>query len=236
MSHLGSTVCNISTDELAHRYKTTTPIKVFTVELKYLSEEEIQKLKNITKLDVKSALEHETQLVITNELRLSYIVRTASKMEKNSLILFNRREYGKKLYTEFLNDQTKEVFYIDGFTEDKKRTAIVASMEEGNNKILVASYGTFSTGINLKNLHFIYLTESYKSEILVRQSIGRGVRLHDDKKFICIIDIVDDFRMKGYTNFKYLHSLERKNIYKEQKFQHFTQMVDLLSAVKTDVI
>jgi superfamily II DNA or RNA helicase len=92
-------------------------------------------------------------------------------------------------------------------------------MEEGEDKILVASFGTFSTGISINNIHNVFFVESYKSEKIVRQSIGRGMRLKDGKERVNIIDFVDDFsRTKANKNYLLKHGEERMRIYREQGF------------------
>jgi len=93
-------------------------------------------------------------------------------------------------------------------------------MEEGNNKILVASFGTLSTGISIKNLHNIFLTESYKSEILIKQTFGRGMRLFKGKEKVIVIDFVDDFTWEGKENYLMKHSKERIQIYKKEHFEY----------------
>jgi hypothetical protein len=99
-----------------------------------------------------------------------------------------------------------------------------AAMEEGEGKIMIASFGTFSTGINVKNIHTIYLTESFKSEVIIRQSIGRGLRKHESKSMLNIVDFVDDMRYTGdgrlYKNYLYRHGEARREIYTEQKFPY----------------
>ena len=92
---------------------------------------------------------------------------------------------------------------------------------------MIASYGTFSTGINVKNIHTIYLTESFKSEVIIRQSIGRGLRKHKDKKKLVIIDFVDDYRSGKFKNYLYKHAEARQEIYKDQNFPYSVRQIDL---------
>ena len=87
--------------------------------------------------------------------------------------------------------------------------------------------GTVRTGINVKNIHTIYLTESFKSEIIIRQSIGRGLRKHVDKLKLITIDFVDDFRSGKFKNYLYKHSIARQEIYKEQNFPFTIRNIDL---------
>ena len=94
-------------------------------------------------------------------------------------------------------------------------------MEQGEDKILVASFGTFSTGISINNIHNVYFVESYKSEKIIRQSIGRGMRLFEGKERTNIIDFVDDFSLaKGNKNYSLKHGEDRMKIYKEQGFPY----------------
>lgn len=86
------------------------------------------------------------------------------------------------------------------------------------NAILVASYGTFSTGINVRRLHHIVLASPTKSRYRVLQSIGRGLRLHPSKRIIYVHDIVDDARVKTYTNSTYIHWQHRLAFYHEEQF------------------
>ena len=80
--------------------------------------------------------------------------------------------------------------------------------------------GTFSTGISVKNIHNIFFTESFKSEIVIRQSIGRGLRQHKDKDKLIIIDFVDNICYGNYKNYLYRHGSKRQEIYNEQLFKY----------------
>jgi len=91
--------------------------------------------------------------------------------------------------------------------------------------------GTFSTGINIENIHNIALTESFKSEIIIRQSIGRGLRKHHLKDKLVVLDFVDDLRCyqtadkKPWSNYLDKHAIVRRNIYKEQKFPYTIKQI-----------
>jgi type I site-specific restriction endonuclease len=91
-------------------------------------------------------------------------------------------------------------------------------MEAGEEVVIVASFGTFSTGISIKKIHNIFFTESFKSEVIIRQSIGRGLRQHESKDAVLIIDFVDDIRTIEWDNYLYKHSKVRQKIYKQEKF------------------
>ncbi len=93
-------------------------------------------------------------------------------------------------------------------------------MGSGENKVLVATFGTFSTGISINNLHNIFLVESYKSEILIKQSLGRGMRKMEGKDKVNVIDFVDDFSTPRYKNYLVKHGEARIQIYRNEKFKY----------------
>ena len=140
---------------------------------------------------------------------------------KNSLVLFHnvKDKYGRQIY-DYLREKTRDktVFYVDGATPIGLRDDYINRMEEGEDKILIASFGTFSTGISINNIHNVFFVESYKSEKIVRQSIGRGMRLMSGKEKVNIIDFVDDFSIGRSKNYLLKHGDERTKIYQEQGF------------------
>jgi superfamily II DNA or RNA helicase len=168
------------------------------------------------------ALELEKEYIHNSEKRKLFLTKLISKFKKNSLVLFHSIEYGTALYDFFRsNTQNIDFYYIDGSTPVERRNYIKAEMEKNGCekvKILVASYGTTSTGINIKNINNIVFVDSFKSDQIIRQSIGRGLRLHKDKEKLFVFDIVDRFHIK-LKNKLYEHYLERiKTIYDVQKF------------------
>lgn len=233
-SNLGPIVNKISAEKLIKLgYVTNVFIKI--IRLKYLEQEKIDALYNYRKMVNKSVygkklLDLERSFIYENEKRLKFIARLILNFKNNSLILFNdvKNGYGRRLYDYLRECQSDKVFYyIDGNTDSDVRNEIIKIMEDGNNKILIASYGTFSTGISINNLHNIVFTESFKSEFLIRQSIGRGMRLYNNKNVVKIYDIVDDFVYKNNYNYMMKHHLKRLEIYKSQNFNHKIYNVDL---------
>jgi type I site-specific restriction endonuclease len=89
---------------------------------------------------------------------------------------------------------------------------------DGRPRILVASFGTFSTGISINALNNVVFVESYKSEVIIKQSIGRGMRKDKDKDVVYIVDFVDNFAIDGYDNYTLKHAYEREQIYKHEKY------------------
>lgn len=229
MAYTGPIVTSISADYLINR-GFITPCEVYVVEMNYAKPDvrsAFKDLYNKTAEDRKKLLNLEQQYAIESEVRLDFITETILKNKKNSLVLFYRIDYGNKLYNMLRKKTNRKIFYIDGSTDKDLRAYQKELLEDGEGKIMIASYGTFSTGINVKNIHTIYLTESFKSEIIIRQSIGRGLRLHENKNKLTVVDFVDDYTIGRYKNYLYKHSLARKEIYKEQNFPYKTRKVNL---------
>jgi superfamily II DNA or RNA helicase len=137
-------------------------------------------------------------------------------------VLFHKIDYGEKIYQKLREITDKRIYYVDGGVSPELREEFKSRMEKNNDVIIVASYGTFSTGISIKNIHNIFFTESFKSEVIIRQSIGRGLRKHHEKETVKIYDFIDDLRYKDETvdwsNYTFRHGIERRKIYKEEKF------------------
>jgi superfamily II DNA or RNA helicase len=204
-----------------------TPVSVKVVIMDWLDPEVKDKLSdlklNSNNIEGNEVYNLERRLVIESKKRLDFIVNFILKSNKNSLVLFQSvmNEYGKQIYHRLREMSTdREVFYVDGDTDEKIRDEFKNRMEKGDNKILIATYGTFSTGISIKNLHNIFLVESYKSEILIKQSLGRGMRQMEGKEKVNIIDFVDDFSTGKYENYLMKHSKARIEIYRKEKFEY----------------
>lgn len=204
-----------------------TPVSIKVVILDWLDPELKDKLSDLkinqNNLEGNDIYNIERKLVIESKKRLNYIVDFISKTSKNSLVLFQsvKDEYGKQIWNllrEITND--KEVFYVDGDTDENLREEYKTRMASGGNKILIATYGTFSTGISINNLHNIFLVESYKSEILIKQSLGRGMRKMEGKEKVVVVDFVDDFSTPRYQNYLIKHSNARLEIYRKEGFEH----------------
>jgi superfamily II DNA or RNA helicase len=130
-------------------------------------------------------------------------------------------KHGKILY-DMIKDTEKlgnrKVFFVHGGTETSDREEIRRIMEIENNAIVVASFGTFSTGINIRNLHNIIFASPSKSRIRNLQSIGRGLRQSEGKEIATLYDIADDLRVGKHMNFTLKHFVERVRIYNEERF------------------
>ena len=114
----------------------------------------------------------------------------------------------------------KKIFFVHGGVEGDDRERIRGIVEKESNAIIVASYGTFSTGINIRNLHSVILASPSKSRVRILQSIGRGLRIGDSKDSMTLYDIADDLRSGSQTNFNLQHFMERINIYNSEGFEY----------------
>jgi superfamily II DNA or RNA helicase len=206
----GPTKKVITTKELIDK-KQLSPFNIKCLVLKH-SEEICQEMKDKSYPD-------ELKFLIESENRNRFIRNLAVSLDKNTLVLFQMKKHGKLLY-EMIREKAvgRNVFFVDGGVETDVREEIRRLMELSNNAIFVASFGTTSTGINIKNLHNIIFTSPSKSRVRNLQSIGRGLRQSDNKEIATLYDIADDLRIKKHTNFTLQHFVERVKIYNEEQF------------------
>ena len=244
-SFIGPLVFKLTAFELINVHKAATPIYVINTYLNYASESEKKMLYESRKMkdkdDVSAGmrlLEQEMMFVNKNYNRMKYICDLVSKSKQNTLVLFNEvkdsKGYGRKIF-EYLKENTdKTVFYADGHTDAKTRDYYNKRMDEDEtcNTVIVGSQGTYSEGIDIANIGIIILAESFKSENILRQSIGRGMRLGNKEKVV-MFDIIDDLRYgedgdKDWLRNNYLwkQHLERTKAYKEHQFPVYEQHIN----------
>ena len=164
--------------------------------------------------------QEEMDYLATSPSRNNFICRLAKPLEGNTLIL---AQYIKQLQTLTLilqEDKTRSIFFVYGKTDTTEREDIRAIVEKEENAIIVASYGVFSMGVNIKRLHNIIFASPYKSQIKVLQSIGRGLRLTEDKTECNLFDISDDMSYNNRSNYTLKHLEERVKIYSTQEFDY----------------
>ncbi len=234
LSLLGPLVNKVSADFLfgnnIDQKKYATPVSIRCVYMNYLTFEEKQMLYKLKEqkqeLDGKDILNIEKEIVINNKIRFDYVTNVISNVKKNSLVLFHdvKRGYGKRIQERLKDicDDNYEVYYVDGSTPQNVRNKYFDRIDTdgGKIKILVASYGTLSTGISINNLHYLFLTESFKSEKIILQTLGRGMRLHSDKDTVVVVDFVDDFSFGPNYNILVKQAKERENMYKKENFKY----------------
>ena len=176
--------------------------------------------------------QEEMDFIVANEKRNKYIRNLASGLQGNTLCLFQYVEkHGKELY-EAIKDKAKDkqVSFVYGGVDASRRETIRELTEKSDNAIIVASYGTFSTGINIRNLHNIIFASPSKSRIRNLQSIGRGLRLKDNKSHATLYDVADDLSYNNKENYTLAHFRERINIYSGEDFDYEIHNIELGNA------
>jgi superfamily II DNA or RNA helicase len=162
------------------------------------------------------------------------ITNLAIDQQGNTLVLYNLVEkHGIPLYDRLKKkllstDPGRQLFFVSGSVKTDERERIREIIEKETNAIIVASLGTFSVGINIKNLHNIIFASPSKSQIRVLQSIGRGLRKASNNQGTMVYDIADDLSWKKRRNFTLNHGIERISIYNKEGFDYTTHLVDIL--------
>jgi len=179
----------------------------------------------IKKLDYHGEIDY----IVKNTARNNFIKNLSLSLKGNSLILFQLVEkHGKELYRIIdAEKNSRKVFFVYGATDVQVREDVRRIVEKENDAIIVASYGTFSTGVNIRNLHNVIFASPSKSRIRNLQSIGRGLRKGDNKSQAILFDIADDFRIGKHKNFTLNHFIERVKIYEEEKFTYKFYPIEL---------
>lgn len=213
--------------------KVTTTAEL--IDQKHLSEFKIKAIvlsypEEIRKMIARASdYQSEIDYLVTLEARNKFIKNLTLSLEGNTLLLFQFVEkHGKVLYDTIKRDlKDREVFFVHGGVEGEERDKIRSIVESDRNAIIIASYGTFSTGINIRNLHNIIFASPSKSRIRNLQSIGRVLRTSESKKEATLFDIADDMTWKSKKNYTLLHFMERIKTYNEEKFEYKIYKVSL---------
>jgi superfamily II DNA or RNA helicase len=167
--------------------------------------------------------EDEVQFIINHEKRNKFITNLVLDLKGNTLILYSRvATHGEPLYhliNKFKNNDRK-VFFVHGGVDAEERELVREITENESNAIIVASYGTFSTGINIRNLHTVIFASPSKSRVRNLQSIGRVLRKGKNKTKAILYDIADDCTVNSRKNYTLNHFIERIKIYNEEQFNY----------------
>ena len=196
--------------------------------------DELMKEGHLSKLDIQCLVlkhpaqkfetyEDELQYIISHEQRNRFITNLTLDLKGNSLVLYSRVETHGAILYDLINISkrgNRKVFFVHGGVDTEERELIREITEQEKNAIIVASYGTFSTGINIKNLHNIIFASPSKSRIRNLQSIGRVLRKGTDKVKAILYDIADDCSYKSRKNYTLNHLIERIKIYNEENFNY----------------
>lgn len=202
---------------------------------------ELMKTGHVSQLDINcivlkhppqkfEVFEDEVQFIISHDRRNNFIKNLVSKLDGNTLVLFSRIEaHGEPLFN-LINSNVSEgrkVFFVHGGVDTNERERIRAITESEKDAVIVASYGVFSTGINIKNLHNVIFASPSKSRIRNLQSIGRVLRKAKDKDKATLYDIADDCTYNSRKNYTLNHFIERVKIYNEESFNYDIVTVNL---------
>ena len=208
---------------------------LFGPSYKIIKTDELMKKGHLATLDINVLLlkhppnkfenfEEEVQYIITHNRRNNFIKNLALDLKGNTLILFARVEgHGEPLYNLINNNNTienRQVFFVHGGVDTQSREQVREITERESNAIIIASYGTFSTGINIKNLHNVIFASPSKSRIRNLQSIGRVLRKGNKKTRATLNDIADDISYKSRKNYTLNHLIERIKVYNEENFNY----------------
>ena len=207
---------------------------LFGPSYKIIKTDELMQKGHLAKLDIKVLLlkhpphrfevfEDEVQYIINHPKRNNFIKNLALDLKGNTLVLFARVEgHGQPLYELINNSKTdnRHVFFVHGGVATEERELVREITERENNAIIVASYGTFSTGVNIRNLHNVIFASPSKSRIRNLQSIGRVLRKGENKVKATLYDIADDISYKSRKNYTLNHLIERIKVYNEENFNY----------------
>ena len=207
---------------------------LFGPSYKVTKTDELMKQGHLSKLDIQClVLKHppqkfevyndEIEYLISHEQRNKFITNLTLDLKGNTLVLYSRVEaHGAVLYEKINNIKRidRKVFFVHGGVDAEQRELIREITEKENNAVIVASYGTFSTGINIKNLHNVIFASPSKSRIRNLQSIGRVLRKGNNKVKATLYDISDDCTHNSRKNYTLNHFIERIKIYNEENFNY----------------
>jgi superfamily II DNA or RNA helicase len=209
-----------------------TELKINSIFLRYPDEATI-KMKGKT-------YQEEIKAITGYKRRNKWIAALAKRLAgkgENAFVMFKLTAHGKELYQMIKDLGHEKVYYVSGEVSTETRNALKEMAENGKGIIIVASYGVFSTGISVKNLHHVILGHPVKSKIIVLQTIGRVLRKHADKSIATVWDIIDDMGVKPksantkkkyvHLNYALKHALERIQRYADEKFNYVMKTIDI---------
>ena len=172
----------------------------------------------------KLSYQEEMDYLVSNDSRNKFITNLVASLKGNTLVLFQYVEkHGEVLYP-MLDGRVEDLHYVYGGTDTEDRETVREVVEKSNDSVILASYGTFSTGVNIKKIDNVVFASPSKSRIRNLQSIGRGLRKTEGKEKMRLFDIADDLQC---DNFTLGHLKERINIYNEENFSYEIKQFDL---------
>ena len=210
-----------STKELI-KNKTISSIAIKCLVLKYSKKE----CAAVSKMNY----QEEIDFIVSHPERNKYICNLVNGLNGNTLVLFQLIEkHGNILHSilEEIIDSSRKIFFVYGGTDADSREKVRELVEKEKDAIICASYGVYSTGINIRNIHNIVFASPSKSRIRNLQSIGRGLRKSDTKESASLYDISDDLIHNDRKNYTLNHFSERIKIYSSEQFPYKIYVVNL---------
>ncbi|EQA7786677.1 DEAD/DEAH box helicase family protein [Acinetobacter baumannii] len=196
--------------------------------------------KNVSDAMVKMDYAAEIKFITALQKRTDWISNLAcalSQRNENVFVMFKHIDHGKKIYDSIKSTGHNNVYYVSGEISSDERTRFKKLAEDNSGIIIIASYGVFSTGISVKNLHHVILAHPVKSKVIVLQTIGRVLRKHKSKDTAMIWDIIDDMsitvercgmKQRKNVNYALKHAIERIERYALERFDYTMKNVDFL--------
>lgn len=219
-SVLGPKVTQIEASTLVKDGK-ITPMQINSLIINHNAPKLFKRLKSARNMNNGGEIYNiEKKFVQSSDKRLDFIKKIVEqKCKNNSMVLFHTIEYGEKIFNKLKEISDIDVFYIDGNVSAKERKYIISEMNKTDRiKILVSSYGTTATGLSINSIFNVIFADSFKSESLIIQAIGRALRKFKGKEVATIYDIVDVLDPKDMTNALYRQYLDRVKFYKKRKY------------------
>ena len=212
-------VTQVTTTKELMDNKTLAKLNIDCIVLKH-TDEECKRVRKYTYAE-------ELNYIVSHKKRNRFIENLCKTIKGNTLVLFQLVDkHGVLLYNE-LKKLDKKVFFVYGKTTTETREKIRKIVEKEKSSLVIASYGTFSTGINIRNINNVVFASPSKSRVRVLQSIGRGLRQSETKTAVKLFDVSDNITYKSRQNFTYSHFNERLNIYKEEQFKYEINRINL---------
>jgi superfamily II DNA or RNA helicase len=208
-------VYKVTTTKTLIDNKQLADLKIFCIVLEY--DEEVRKLAK------KFSYQEEMDFLVTHYKRNKFIRNLTLNCKGNTLVLFQYVEKHGKILYEMVKEEAsdnRKVFFIHGGTDTQDRESIRSIVEKETDAVIIASFGTFSAGVNIRNLHNVIFASPTKSRIRNLQSIGRGLRVSETKSACNLYDIGDDLSWKKNKNYTLQHLVERVKIYSEESFDY----------------
>lgn len=221
LKQLFGPIMKVTTTKILQDQGTLAALDIDIVQLKYPDD--------ICKSRTKDKYQDEIKFISQYDPRNQFISNLSANLKGNTLVLFRLVDHGKVMFdmTKDQIDPNRKIYYIHGGVGTADRDAVRHIVESQSDAIIYASMGTFSTGINIRNIHNIIFGSPSKGQIKVLQSIGRGLRLSDNGIITKLYDIVDDISHMGYNNFAIKHAGVRIKIYESQQFNFKLHKVDI---------